>query len=66
MTEKYECTVCRATARIDMDQKPIRYDSFYPAETGPYAARQPVHACPIRQGLIPPKIEGAPNARRVE
>ena len=65
MSETWECTVCRAAATIDLAQLPVRYDSRYPVEAGPYAERQPPpHPCPIKQGLLPPDIESNPHARR--
>ena len=66
MSETWECIVCHATATIDLAARPLRYDSHYPVEAGPYAVRPPApHYCPIRNGLIPPKIQDAPNARKV-
>ena len=66
MSETWECKVCRARATIDVNSQPLRYDSVYPVESGPYAPRPPApHHCPIRQGLIPPQIAQSPNARRV-
>ena len=65
MSETWECTICRARATIDLDSTPVRYDSHYPVESGPYASRQPpAHQCPIRQGLLPVALETAVNARR--
>lgn len=63
--QKWECTICRATARIDVDVTPITFHSQYPVETGPYADRQSPHNCPIKAGLLPDKLELATNAKRV-
>jgi hypothetical protein len=65
MSQTWECAVCRATATIYLERQPVRYDSCYPADTGPYADRPaPPHACPIRQGLLPPAIAANPHARQ--
>ena len=65
MSETWECTVCRASATIDLDRTPVRYDSRYPAETNSYSDnRPPPHGCPIQKGLLPIDLETDPNARR--
>ena len=63
--ETWECNLCHATARIDVDATPKTYHSKYPADTGPYSDRPMPHDCPIKKGLLPEQLETAPNAKRV-
>ena len=63
--QKWQCIVCDATARIDVDTTPISFHALYPAQTGPFAERRTAHDCPIQNGLLPEQLELAPNAKRV-
>ena len=63
--QRWECIVCRASARIDVDVTPITFHSHYPADTGPYNDRRIPHDCPIQKGLLPKDLSLAPNARKV-
>ena len=62
---KWQCTVCRATIEI-LIGPPLVQNSFYPAESGPYAERQTVHSCPVRNGLLPKALRDHPNTARLE
>ncbi len=63
--QKWACTVCKATARVDVDVQPITYHTYYPADTGPMPGRRMPHSCPVKLGLLPDKLEEHPNARKV-
>jgi hypothetical protein len=62
--EKWECTVCRATAEIDVSVQPVVYKAHYPEDTGPYGNPR-AHRCPIKQGLLTERLAEHPNARKV-
>ncbi len=60
---KWQCTKCQASAEIDTSGPRIVYNTYYPADTGPYAERPAaLHDCPVKAGLLPALMDGHPNA----
>ena len=62
---KWQCKECGATIKWDLGP-PLKQDTYYPAETGPYADRQKHHICPVQAGLLPIRLKEHPNATKVE
>ncbi len=63
--ETWKCIVCRASATVDLSVSPVRYNTSYPADTGPYAERPLLHDCPVKKGLLPEQLAEHANALKV-